>query len=170
MTDWSDYQLGENSDDIVIESSEDNMHAAYRLVQQAHSQIDIFSRNLDPRIYDNSEFADAIKGMISASQRARVRILVIDTDPSTKHGHRLIELARHFTSYMEIRKVHEDYAANPEVYLTVDQRGLIHRKLASRFEAVVNFNDPHHARTLGDHFEEVWERSKAHIDFKRLYI
>lgn len=170
MTDWSAYQVGQDSDDIVITSSDDNMHAAHQLVEQAHSQIDIFSRDLDARVYDNSIFTDAIKRMISASPRAKVRILVIDTDAGTKHGHRLIELARHFTSYMEIRKVHEDYAANPETYLTVDRRGLLHRKLASRYDGIVNFNNPHRAATLTDHFDEVWERSKQHIDFKRLYI
>ena len=170
MTDWSTYQLGEDSGDIVIDSSEDNMLAANRLVEQAHSQIDIFSRDLDARVYNHSAFTDGIRQMITSSPRAKVRVLVIDPDFGTKHGHRLIDLARHFTSYMEIRKVHEDYAANPEAYLTVDKRGLLHRKLASRYEAIVNFNDPHHATTLSDHFDEVWERSKSHVDYKRLYI
>jgi hypothetical protein len=170
MTDWTAYQLGESSDDIVIDSSEDNMLAANRLIEQAHIQIDIFTRDLEARIYNHSAVFDAIRSLVTSSPRAKVRILVIDPDFATKHGHRLIDLARHLTSYMEIRKVHEDYAANPEAFLIVDRRGLLHRKLASRYEAVVNFNDPQHAGTLTDKFDEIWERSKSHVDFKRLYI
>ena len=107
MTDWSTYQLGADGDDIVIDSSEDNMLAAIRLVEQAHSQIDIFSRDLDARVYNHSAFTDGIRQMITSSPRAKVRVLVIDPDYSTKHGHRLIDLARHLTSYMEIRKVRQ---------------------------------------------------------------
>ena len=168
--DWTSLTLGEDSSDIVIDSSEDNMLAATRLVEQAHAQIEIFSRDLDARIYNHSAFSDGIRNMITSSARAKVRVLVIDPDLAIKRGHRLIDLARHLTSYMEIRKVHEDYCANPEAFLTVDRRGLLHRKLASRYEAVVNFNDPHHATTLSDYFDEVWDRSKTYIDFKRLYI
>lgn len=170
MTDWSTYQIGEDSGDILIETSEDNMLAANHLAAQAHAQIDIFSHDLDARVFDNADFSDSVRRLITSNRRAQVRVLVIDPDFATKHGHRLVEVARHFTSYMEIRKVHVDYAANVEAFFVVDKRGLIHRKLASRFEAIVNFNDPHRARTLTDYFEEVWERSKSHVDFKRLYI
>jgi len=170
MLDWSDYNLGEHSADIAIETSEDNQAAAVRLVSQAGRSLDIFSRDLEPRIYDNMEFADAVRSLAVKTRDMYVRILVIDPDFIIKHGHRLIELARRLTSHMEIRKVHEDYCNNPEAYLVVDNRGLLHRKLAGRYEAVVNFNNPMAATELHNHFIEMWERSKQYIDFKRLYI
>jgi len=170
MPDWSTYQIGQESGDIQIEASEDNMLATIQLAEQAHVTLDIFSHDLDARVFDNSQFTDEIRRLITSNRRAQVRVLVINTDFATRHGHRLVETARHFTSYMEIRKVHADYAGNVEAFLIADKRGLIHRKLASRYEAIVNFDDPHRARTLTDYFDEVWERSKPHVDFKRLYI
>lgn len=170
MPDWSEYTLGENGEDIVIETSEDNQAAAIRLVSQGGRSLDIFSRDLEPRIYDNMEFAAAVRSLAVKTRDMYVRILVIDPDFIIKHGHRLIELARRLTSHMEIRKVHEDYCNNPESYLVVDNRGLLHRKLASRYEAVVNFNDPMKATELHHQFIEMWERSKQYIDFKRLYL
>jgi hypothetical protein len=71
---------------------------------------------------------------------------------------------------LEIRRVHEDYSANPESYLVVDSRGLIHRKLASRYEGIANFNNPSEATNLVHHFNEVWEQSYPELYFKRLYI
>jgi phenylalanyl-tRNA synthetase beta subunit len=170
MPDWSEYTLGENSGDIVIDTSEDNQAAAIRLVSQGGRSLDIFSRDLEARVYDNMEFADAVRSLAIKTRDLHVRILVIDPDFIIKHGHRLVELARRLTSHMEIRKVHEDYCNNPESYLVVDSRGLLHRKLASRYEAVANFNNPMTATELRHHFTEMWERSKQYMDFKRLYI
>lgn len=170
MPDWSAYTLGEYSDDVVIGTSEDNHTAALHLVNQGGRSLDIFSRDLEPRIYDNSEFADAVRSLAIKTRELHVRILVIDPDYIIKHGHRLIELARRLTSHMEIRKVHEDYCNIPEAYLVVDRRGLLHRKLASRYEAIVNFNNPMMATELHNQFTEIWDRSKQYMDFKRLYI
>lgn len=170
MPDWSEYKLGEHGEDVAIDTSEANAAAALRLVSQGGRSLDIFSRDLEHRIYDNMEFADAVRALAVKTRDLQVRILVIDPDFIIKHGHRLIELARRLTSHMEIRKVHEDYCNNPEAYLVVDNRGLLHRKLASRYEAVVNFNNPLTATELHNQFIEMWERSKQYMDFKRLYI
>ena len=170
MPDWSEYTLGEHNTDISIETSEDNQAAALHLVSQAGRNLDLFSRDLEPRIYDNPEFTDAVRALAVKTRDMHVRILVIDPDFIIKHGHRLIELARRLTSHMEIRKVHEDYCNNPEAYLVVDNRGLLHRKLGSRYEAVVNFNNPMRATGLHHQFTEMWERSKQYMDFKRLHI
>jgi hypothetical protein len=168
--DWSDYQLGVNSDDIVIETSEDNHQLAVRLVNQANHRLDVFTRDLDPRVFDTEEFIDAVRSLAVKDNKSRIRFLVIDPDKAIKLGHRLLELSRRLTSTMEIRRVHEDYNANPESYLIVDGRGLMHRKQATRYEAVVNFNNPSEATNLVHHFNEVWEHSHPELDFKRLYI
>lgn len=170
MPDWQDYEIGVSNDDIVIDTHEDNQAAALRLVSQAGRSLDIFTRDLEPRIYDNADFADAVRALAIRTRDLHVRILVIDPDFIIKHGHRLIELSRRLTSHMEIRKVHEDYCNNPEAYLVVDKRGVLHRKLASRYEAVVNFNNPRQATDLYQQFTEMWDRSKQYMDFKRLYI
>lgn len=170
MSDWSSYILGEHADDVAIDTSEDNQAAAVQLVNQGRRSLDIFTRDLEPRIYDTPEFTDAVRSLAIKTRDLHVRILVLDPDLIIKHGHRLIELARRLTSHMEIRKLHEDYCNNPEAYLVVDKRGLLHRKLASRYEAVVNFNNPMLATELHNQFTEMWERSKQYMDFKRLYI
>ena len=167
---WADYQLGENADDIVIVTSEQNRQLAAQLVNQAEHRLDIFSRDLDARVFDNAEFCDAVRSLAVNDNKARIRFLVIDPDRAIKLGHRLLDLARRLSSTIEIRKVHEDYAANQECYLIADERGLLHRKLATRYEGIVNFNAPSDASYYGQHFKEVWEHSSSELDFKRLHI
>jgi len=167
---WQDLQLGQSHDDIVIDSSEDNRILSTKLANQAMYQLDVFTHNLDARIYDHADFIEAVRSIAVHNERAKIRFLVIEPDFATKHGHRLIELARRLTSSIEIRRVHPDYAAYSECYLLADRRGVIQRKLASRYEAIVNFNNPALASELSGHFKEVWERSQPETNFKRLYI
>lgn len=168
--DWARLQLGQDHDDLVIDSSEDNRQLSALMASQASQQLDIFSRDLDARVYDDTDFVEAVRQLAVQNDRAQIRILVIDPDHATRHGHRLIELARRLTSRMEIRRVHTDYAAFVECYFLADKRGVIHRKLASRYEAIVNFNLPPRAAELTAHFHEIWERSQPEANFKRLYI
>lgn len=170
MHNWAEQLLGEHQDDILISSSEDNTQAAVRMAEQAQASLDIFSRNLDDQVYNNRAFIDAVKRFVLSGPRCRMRILVIDTNFPISHGHQLIELSRRFSSYIQIRKVHEHYASTPEAFMTVDDRGYIHRKLASRYDAIVCFNDPQHAANLTRQFNEVWEHSKADMNYQRLHI
>jgi len=164
------HQLGESGDDIQIDSSEENQSLVLELVSQASKTIDIFTRDMAARIYDNSKFIAALRDLIVRNDKTRVRMLVIDPDNSVKHGHRIIELTRRLSSSIEIRRVHVDYRADSQSYLIADGRGLLHRKLATRFEAVVNFNNPLLAREKLNHFNEVWEQSQPVLDFNRLHI
>ena len=167
---WSNMQLGVDSEDIAVESSDENQELVVRLVNQASHRLDVFTRDLDPRVYDNADFVDAVRSLAIKDNKARIRFLVVEPDKAIKLGHRLLELSRRLTSTFEIRKVHEDYSSNPECYLLVDTRGLLHRKLASRYEGIANFNNPSEAMNLVHHFNEVWEHSTPMLDFKRLYI
>lgn len=170
MTDWSAYKLGDESDDILLDSFDDNQQAALSLVKQGESSLDIFTRDLEARVYNTQEFSEAVKGLALKNKNVKVRILVIDPDLAIKRGHSLITLSRRLTSYIEVRTVHEDYASIPEAYLIVDHRGVLHRKLASRYEGTVNYNLPMRAAELLRTFNEIWEKSKTYIDFKHLSI
>lgn len=170
MPDWSEYKLGKDSDDVLMDSTEDNFEAALSLVKQAENTLDIFTWDLEPRVYNNSQFSEAVKNLCLKNKNVRVRILVIDPDYVIKHGHSLINLSRRLTSYIEIRKVHEDYASILTTYLIVDHRGVLHKKIATRYEGAVNYNLPMHATDLLKTFNEIWEKSKTYIDFKHLGI
>ena len=68
---------------------------------------------------------------------------------------------------MEIKKVHEDFANNPEAFMIVDRRGLLHRKLATRYEGTANFNAVSQANELGTYFRDAWQHGIAYTDFRR---
>jgi hypothetical protein len=168
--DWQQYQLGESHDDILVETQEENQQAALALASQATNSLQIFSRDLEPRIYDTPEFSEVVRQLALNHRQAKTQILIVDPDYIIKHGHRLISLARQLTSFIEVKKVHEDFANNPEAFMIVDRRGVLHRKLATRYEGTVNFNAIGQSNELATYFRDAWQHGIAYTDFRRLYI
>ncbi len=162
--------LGETAGDYALTSREDNREAAARLARQARRMIELFSPDLEPALYDQSPFIDALSDLAVSSPRARIRILAKDFERTVKEGHRLVELARRLSSYVEIRRVHEDYRDNNETFLIVDDHGLLHRRHAPRFEGTFSYKAPLEVRRLRAFFDEVWDRSEPDADLRRLHL
>ncbi|MBI5462135.1 MAG: hypothetical protein HY941_08140 [Gammaproteobacteria bacterium] len=166
----SDCILGETAGDYALASRDDNRRAAALLASQARRTIELFTSDLEPALYDQAPFIDALAQLALSSPRARVRILAKDFERTVKEGHRLVELTRRLSSYVEIRRVHEDYRDNNETFLLVDDYGLLHRRHAARFEGTFSCKAPLEVRRLRAFFDEVWNRSEPDADVRRLHL
>lgn len=162
--------LGETAGDYALAGRDDSRQAAAVLAGQARRQVDLFTPDLEPALYDQSPFLDALTQLCLGSPRARVRVLARDFERTVKDGHRLVELARRLSSYVELRKVHPDYQENNESFLLVDDYGLLHRQHAARFEGRFSCKAPLEVRRLRAFFDEVWDRSEAQADLRRLHL
>ncbi|MFP5504564.1 MAG: hypothetical protein ACLGH6_00040 [Gammaproteobacteria bacterium] len=162
--------LGETAGDYALESRDDNRQAAALLAAQARRQIELFSPDLEPVLYDQTPFLDALTQLCLSGPRARVRVLAKDFERTVKDGHRLVELARRLSSYVELRRVHPDYQDNNETFLLVDDYGLLHRRHAPRFEGTFSCKAPLEVRRLRAFFDEVWDRSEPVADLRRLHL
>lgn len=162
--------LGRDDEEFAIADRETLATMSLALAGQARQSIDIVSRHLDPPLYDNEAFAAAVKNLVLSSQRARVRILVVDTTPIIAQGHRLLELAQRLSSYIAIRRPAPEDKDFNEAWLAVDGSGYIHRRFADRFEAQANFNDKRQAQLLSNRLEELWYRAGPDPNFRRLHL
>lgn len=162
--------LGETAGDYALATRDDNRQAASLLTGQARRQIDLFTPDLEPALYDQTPFLDALTQLCLSSPRARVRVLAKDFERTLKDGHRIVELARRLSSYVELRKVHSDYQENNETFLLVDDYGLLHRRHAPRFEGTFSCKAPLEVRRLRAFFDEVWDRSEPETELRRLHL
>lgn len=163
-------RLGESAGEFAIATREDNRNGAALLASQARRQIELFSPDLEPVLYDQTAFIEALAQLPLGSPRARIRILAKDFERAIKQGHRLVELSRRLSSYIEIRKVHSDYHAYNETFLLVDDYGLLHRRHSPRYEGVFSCKSPLEVRRLRAYFDEVWGRSETDADLRRLHL
>jgi hypothetical protein len=163
-------RIGADARDIRLESRADNQRMAVALVRQAVRTLEIFSHDLEAEIYDQPEFLEGIKTLALRSQHVRIRILLQDTSRVVRDGHRLLEIARRLSSFIEIRKPSHDYREYNEAFMLVDGTGFLHRRIAERYEGIANFRQPLRVRELVNFFDEVWQRAAPHPDLQRLHL
>jgi hypothetical protein len=168
--DFEKFVLKETGDEVEIGTSGEARGAALSMVRQSGRTLEIMSRDLDFPIFDDVEFAEVVRELALKSPRAQVRMLVRDTQPIVARGHRLVDLAKRLTSFVEIRVPAEEHARYNSAFLIADGRGVVYRRLADRFDGIVNFNDPRLARNLADQFEEMWRVARPDPAIRDLHI
>ena len=78
------------------------------------------------------------------------------------------ELARRLSTYIELRKPHDDHRNLIESFLVADERAVLYRKEADRFEGYADLDNPLEARRLLRTFDEIWQRANPDSEMRRL--
>jgi hypothetical protein len=162
--------LGETAFEIEVETSKENHRLATHMLSQAGRSLRIFTRELDPLIYDQTDFVEAAKQLALRSRFSRIEILAFESQRIIQRGHRLVSLARSLSSRIEIRRPDKQFENHLQTFMTVDETGTIYRKNADRFEGIVNFSNPREAREMNKLFIEIWERSHVDTEMRSLSI
>lgn len=162
--------LGVTDAGIDIDSSERLRDVALSMALQAERTIDILSRHLDPPIFDNDEFTEAVKQLALGSRRAKIRLLIINSQPLVRDGHRLVDLANRLSSFIEIRAPARQHRQFNEAWLVADNTAYIHRQFSDRFDAEANFADRRVSDSLSGRFEDIWERGVPDTRLRRLHL
>ena len=168
--DLSNYKIGEQDEVIHLDSMDDNRNAAITIMQQCQRTVALQSYDLDPIIYDNAEFVEAIRQVAVNSTRATIQILIEDSRNIVAGGHRLVSLMRQLTSFIEIRKINTDLKTLSDAFLICDETALIYRRQIQRYEGFVNFNDRPRCRQLLADFRDSWEKAAPDPELRRLHI
>ncbi len=170
MTDFNEYTLGESKQKLQIETIEENRLAALALAKQANRSLHIFSHDLDPMIYDNNEFVDAVRELAIGHSQAQLQIIIQDSRKIIENGHRIVELARRVSSRIFIRRTPPELKSYSQAFLIADKTGVLYRTIGDRFEGYVNFDDRFECKNLLDFFATTWEHSAPDPELRRLHI
>ena len=163
---------GEDDENILIDTAAENRKAVVSLAGQARFGLNLYSRDLDARVFDNAEFERCILDLTRMHQGACIRILVADSSKAVNRGHCLIRLAQRLTSSVFIHNPAREHSGEIATFLVADATGLLHRPrtTSNNYDAVVNYKSPVRAGELNDYFNEMWERSTPDSQVRRLYI
>jgi len=151
--------LGESAGALRLHDRSEIQATCASMAAQTARELRIFSRDLDPWLYDQTDFLESVRQLALRSPRSLVEILVLDTEPAIHQGHRLIELARQLTSRIQIRCPPEELQQQVKAYLIADDKGYVLRPLADVFEGVADFSAPMQVRRMRRDFHDSWERS-----------
>ena len=162
--------LGDTDQELSIDTREENRAAALSLVSQAQRSLVIMSRDLDPLIYGNPVFVDAVSALARRSRQTQIQILIGGSAAIVRDGHRLIPLSHRLSSSIQIRKMHKEFSRYNEAFLIADKTGVLHRPKADLYEARVSFKAPLKARELLDTFNTIWDVSAPDPELRRISL
>ena len=171
MHNFSDYKLGESSDEMLsIETRQENADACLEIVKQSKLKLAIISHELDPFVYDTLEFSDAVRNLVLNGSHVEIRILVFNPDIVVKRGHLLLDIAGRLSSFIELRKPAPEYNSFNEAVLIADEVGYVFRENIERYRGKVNFNSRRESKYLLDVFNIMWDAAKPDPNFRRMHI
>jgi hypothetical protein len=153
---------------VELISESDCRSAALALIKSARRTLVLFTRDLEPAIFGNVEFATALQRFALRSRYSHIRIAVIDPATAIREGHRLVALARRLPSFIEFRRPGPDHANLPDTFMVVDETGIMYRPLASRYEGFADTSAPLEARKYLKQFAEIWSLAEPEQEFRRL--
>ena len=155
---------------LTLESFTQNAEVAVDLTRQARRELLIWTRDLDPPLYDQAPFLEAVQALALRSRFSVICILLQDNQQVREYGHRLVTLARRLTSRFEIRRPPADYLDHPENFLIADRHAYLHRPLASRYQASACYDAPPEALRLAAFYREVWDQSEPDSALRALML
>ena len=147
--------------DALVQQLLDSIAAARR-------DICLLSFNLDPRTYNREDVAEAFKTFLLQSPRQRLRILLQDTSVCAR-GHRLIDLGRALSSFVEFKTLAEPQREIQTDWLIIDEQQVIERKTPDSLEAQLHSNNAPLARTRRRQFDNWWHAGETASALRSLH-
>jgi len=163
-------QLGVDSKEFVLETSEDVRTIATALARQAQHTLLLHTEDLEPAIFDTTAFLDAASSLVRNRRDSCFRILVNNGRKAVQNEHRLIELSRRLSTDIQIRRPAPQYQNYHKTFFLADDAGFLYRPLSSRYEGIADFNNPGKVSELTRYFMEVWEHSEPDEEMRRLHL
>jgi hypothetical protein len=142
--------------------------AACELARSARLQLNILTYTFEREIYGHPDFVQAVQKLATQHARAKVRILIHSPEWASRSGHRLVELARRLSSFIELRELNEQDRQLTSEVLIADENALLYRESPDTLQARYFPDDPRQASQWLRRFEGLWAGGEIVQGLRRL--
>jgi predicted GNAT family N-acyltransferase len=154
---------------LLAANRDEARDALATLLADAKYTLAIYTRDLDPLLFDTTTALEAIKRVALSGRHAQVRVILQDPRKAVADGHRLIALAQRLPSAIAIRTpVDEHDLQYASAFLLNDRRGYLFRPLGNRPDGEGSTYAPGRHAQLTALFDQVWERSAPSEELRLL--
>lgn len=163
--------LGETRETIDLDGLDLQREALAHMIRQTRRTVDVVSRDLDRRLFDQSDLLDSLRRIALGNRRASVRLFVMDTGALVRREHRLATLVKRLPSFFEVRGPGSaDQRKFNAAFVVADQTGVIYRPRADLYVGEVCFHDPIRAGDLTRQFDKMWEAGVPDMNLRQMRI
>ncbi|HRO28364.1 MAG TPA: GNAT family N-acetyltransferase [Luteimonas sp.] len=155
----------------AIEDRDAAIATTAALIRAARRRLWIYSRELDPGLYDQPRVLEALRRFGTAGIGGEARILLQDAAVAHRAHAPLIALAQRLPSVFALREVEDPVDRSyPSAFLANDTGGYFFRPLGHRFDGETGHDAPARARQLATTLDQVWERARPCSELRALGI
>ena len=141
------------------------------LVRAARRQLRLYTRELDPGLFDDPGVLEALRRFATAGRGGEVRILLQDAAAPQRAHAPLLALAQRLPSVFLFREPADPVdRAYPSAFVANDAGGFYFRALGHRFDGEADLHAPGRARQLAMEFDAFWERARPVGEYRALGI
>lgn len=155
---------------VLLTGRVEFLAAARRLLMDTRYNASLLSQELDPKVFGDASFADAVRHFLLLHRHARLRVLVAHPSRAVKSPHALVELGRLLTSRIEFREFAPGKPLPQEEMLLADGRLLLERGGHEALEAKLVREDPATARERQRRFDNLWDHAVPSAELRRLSV
>jgi hypothetical protein len=145
-----------NGERQVLTSKAEVKAAVIEATSNANRALAILTPDLEPEIYDQEDFLEALKRFILARGFARVRVLITQPSRTLKSGNNFVTMARRLNSYIEFRNLRPELGVREDAFFIADEQAIIYRARIDSWDAMSDPCEPAIARYYLDSFDELW--------------
>jgi predicted GNAT family N-acyltransferase len=139
------------------------------LAAAARRRLWVYSRDLDPGVFDAGPVLDALRGFGTSGRGPEARFILHDAAAPQRAHAPLLALAQRLPSVFRFREVDDPVdRAYPSAFVVNDTGGWYFRGLGHRFDGEADLHGPGRARQLQQGFDRVWERSRPVTEYRAL--
>ena len=153
----------------AIEHREAAVTIVIAIITQARRALSIYTRELDPGLFDAPDIVDALRRFGTAGRGNEVRVVLQDAATPQRALAPVIALAQRLPSVFAFREVIDPVdRAYASAFIVNDGGGYYFRTLGHRFDGESALDAAGRARQLREGFDRVWERSRPATEYRAL--
>ncbi len=155
----------------AIDTREAAVAITTAIVTATRRELCLYSRQLDPGLFDAPEVLEALRRLATRRQRVDIRVLLQDAGTPQRAHAPMIGLGQRLSSVFAFREITDpaDHAY-ASAFIANDSGGYYFRTLGNRFDGEAALDFGGRARQLADGFTPVWERARIVTEFRALDI
>ncbi len=155
----------------AIDTREAAVAITTAIVTATRRELCLYSRQLDPGLFDAPEVLEALRRLATRRQRVDIRVLLQDAGAPQRAHAPMIGLGQRLSSVFAFREITDpaDHAY-ASAFVANDSGGYYFRTLGNRFDGEAALGFGGRARQLVDGFMPVWERARIVTEFRALDI